>query len=100
MSNPIGKKIREIREAEGMSRSEFESLTGIPEGTQKLYETGRRTNIGSETLTKITRHERFKKYTMWLMNDDTDEVSGQIAPALSPSGQESTSFRLKGKAAG
>ncbi|ELE1936252.1 helix-turn-helix transcriptional regulator [Salmonella enterica] len=100
MSTSIGKKIREIRESEGLTRTQFFELTGIPETTQKEYELGRRENIGIDTVMKITNHPHFKKYTTWLMNGDTDEASGQISPSLSPDGQDSTSSRRNTKKAG
>ncbi|EKZ3213529.1 helix-turn-helix domain-containing protein [Salmonella enterica] len=102
MSTHIGKKIREIRDSEGLSRAEFAELTGIPAPTQKNYETERRDSVGSDILMKITNHPRFKKYTMWLMSEDDEAYSEaeQISPALSPSGQNSTSSRQKRKKAG
>ncbi|ECE7751905.1 XRE family transcriptional regulator [Salmonella enterica subsp. enterica serovar Ngili] len=102
MSTHIGKKIREIRDSEGLSRAEFAELTGIPAPTQKNYETERRDSVGSDILMKITNHPRFKKYTLWLMSEDDEAYSEaeQISPALSPSGQNSTSSRQKRKKAG
>ncbi|ECM1811628.1 TPA: helix-turn-helix transcriptional regulator [Salmonella enterica] len=102
MSTHIGKKIREIRDSEGLSRAEFAELTGIPAPTQKNYETERRDSVGSDILMKITNHPRFKKYTLWLMSEDDEAYSEaeQISPALSPSGQSSTSSRPKRKKAG
>ena len=91
MSNAIGKKIREIREAEGLTRTQFFELTGILETAQKSYETGKRENIGIDTVMKITNHPRFKKYTTWLLNGETNEAAGQISPTLSPDGQAGTS---------
>ncbi|MES4611022.1 MAG: helix-turn-helix domain-containing protein [Ewingella sp.] len=92
MSTSLGKKIRDVREAEGLSRQEFAELTGVAEGAQKFYETDRRA-VGSEMLLKITQHPRFEKYTLWLMTDKTMESAGQISPALSPDGQNNTSSR-------
>ncbi|QXN83058.1 helix-turn-helix domain-containing protein [Salmonella enterica subsp. diarizonae] len=102
MSTHIGKKIREIRDSEGLSRAEFAELTGIPAPTQKNYETERRDSVGSDILMKITNHPRFKKYTLWLMSEDDEAYSEaeQISPALSPNGQDSTSSRQKRKKAG
>ncbi|EBH8950778.1 helix-turn-helix transcriptional regulator [Salmonella enterica] len=102
MSIHIGKKIREIRDSEGLSRAEFAELTGIPAPTQKNYETERRDSVGSDILMKITNHPRFKKYTMWLMSEDgeTCPEAGQISPALSPDGLDSTSSRRNAKRAG
>ncbi|TNK99783.1 transcriptional regulator, partial [Kosakonia cowanii] len=87
MSTHIGEKIRDIRDAEGLSRTEFAELTGIPAPTQKNYEMGRR-GVGSDILMKITNHPRFKKYTLWLMSEDgeTCPEAGQVSPSLSPDG--------------
>lgn len=90
LSSDVGEKIREIRDSEGLTRQQFFELTGIPVGTQKFYETGRRGNIGSDILLKITLHERFEKYALWLMTGSTAPDAGQIAPALSLNGPEVT----------
>lgn len=89
LSSSIGEKIRAIRDAEGLSRTQFFELTGIPASTQKQYETGRRDGVGSDILLKITQHSRFAKYTLWLMTDKTAPQAGQIAPALAHIGPES-----------
>lgn len=100
MSIGIGKKIREIRESEGLTREQFFELTGIPAGTQKYYETGRVESVGSEVLMKITQHQQLKKYTMWLMTDEIAPEINQISPALSPDGQENISTNQKKSKAG
>ncbi|HEJ9057254.1 TPA: helix-turn-helix transcriptional regulator [Serratia fonticola] len=100
MSTNIGSKIREIREAEGLSREDFSALTGVPAGNLKRYETDRIKSIGSDFLLKITQHDKFKKYTMWLMTGDIAPEIGQISPALSPDGSESISSPQKGQKAG
>ncbi|EPM0863682.1 MAG: helix-turn-helix domain-containing protein [Klebsiella pneumoniae] len=96
----LGEKIRAIREAEGLTRDEFGSLLEIPVGTLRRYETGRIENIGGDVLIKIVNHASFHKYMNWLMTDKTDEGAGQIAPALSPDGQDGTSNRRGAKKAG
>lgn len=100
MSSDVGEKLRLIREAEGLSRDEFEQITGVPAGNTKRYETGRTKSIGSEFLMMITQHPRFTKYTLWLMTDQIAPESGQISPALSPDGQDNTSSPQKGQKAG
>jgi len=102
MSTNIGKKIRAVREAEGLTRIQFFELTGIPAGTQKYYETGRVESIGSDVLLKIINHPRFEKYMMWLMSNTnkTSEAAGQISPTLSPDGHDNTSDHQKGQKAG
>lgn len=99
MSIEISEKLKMIRDAEGLSQSKFARLTGISLGMIKQYETGIR-GAGVETLLKITNCVDLKKYTLWLMSDETNEVSGQIAPALSPDGRDSTSSRRSTKKAG
>ncbi|WP_283603005.1 helix-turn-helix domain-containing protein [Serratia proteamaculans] len=100
MSTNIGSKIREIREAEGLSREEFAVLTGVPAGNLKRYETDRIKSVGSEFLLMITQHQRFKKYAMWLMTGDVAPEVGQISPVLSPNGYPSSSSDQKGKKVG
>ena len=100
MSSDVGEKIRLIREAEGLSREEFEKITGVPAGNTKRYETGRIKSIGSDFLMKITQHPRFIKYTLWLMSDQTAEEAGQISPVLSPDGQGNTSSLQNGQKVG
>ncbi|TCT60155.1 helix-turn-helix domain-containing protein [Vibrio crassostreae] len=78
----LGKKIKAIRIAEGLEREDMAQLVDIPRGTIRNYEQGVREPKG-ETLTKITNHERFKKYTFWLMTDGTLPESGQISPDFS-----------------
>lgn len=100
MSTSLGKKIREVRDCEGLTREEFSSLTGVAAATLKQYESGRRESISSEILLKITQHPRFQKYALWLMTDMTSEAAGQISPVLSPDGQDDTLNRQKGQKAG
>ncbi|EJY1544056.1 helix-turn-helix transcriptional regulator [Salmonella enterica] len=90
MSIEISNKLKAIRDSEGLSQAKFADLIGIAVGTVKQYETGVR-GVGTEVLLKVTKHPQFKKYTMWLMGDETNELAGQISPSLSPDGQERTS---------
>ncbi|QDL32692.1 helix-turn-helix domain-containing protein [Serratia liquefaciens] len=99
MSSTLGDKVKAIRKSEGVSQSDFCELTGISISTVKKYETGV-IEPGGATLMKITQHPRFKKYTMWLMTGDVAPEIGQISPALSPDGLESTSNLPKGQKAG
>lgn len=99
MSSEYAEKLKEIREAEGLSQVQLSKEIGIPVGTIRNYETGQK-DVGLLTVSKFTKHPRFKKYTTWLMNGDTNEAAGQISPSLSPDGQDSTSFRRNAKRAG
>ncbi|EMJ5764114.1 helix-turn-helix transcriptional regulator [Klebsiella oxytoca] len=99
MSSELSEKLKLIREAEELSQAKFADLTGISISTIKKYEVGL-IEPGGITLRKITTHEIFRKYTLWLMSDETNEASGQVAPTLSPDGQSSTSKRRSAKKVG
>lgn len=90
MSMEISNKLKVIRESEGLSQAKFADLIGIAVGTVKQYETGIR-GVGTEVLLKVTMHPQLKKYTTWLMSDETNEAAGQISPSLSPDGYDVTS---------
>ncbi|EFA4347640.1 helix-turn-helix transcriptional regulator [Escherichia coli] len=81
----LGEKLRLIREAEGLSRREMEEVTGVSQNNLKNYELLGRM-IPGETLLLILNHPRFRKYSDWLMFNQTNAVTGQIAPALSLDG--------------
>ncbi|EHI6098853.1 helix-turn-helix transcriptional regulator [Salmonella enterica] len=89
MSIDISNKLKAIRESEGLSQAKFADLIGIAVGTVKQYETGIR-GVGTEVLLKVTMHPQLKKYTTWLMSDETNEAAGQISPSLSPNGCDVT----------
>ncbi len=99
MSIEIAKKLKAIRESEGLSQAKFADSIGIAVGTVKQYETGIR-GVGTEVLLKITMHPEFKKYTTWLMSNETNEAAGQISPSLSPDGPENTSSSQKSRKTG
>lgn len=90
MSSSYGEKLKEIRNAEGLTQPALSELTGVSLGAIRNYETGQR-DVGLSVLDKIIKHERFRKYTLWLMTDQIAPESGQISPALSPDGQSGTS---------
>lgn len=78
----LGKKIKAIRIAERLSQEEMSQLIDISIGAQRNYEQERRDPKG-DILMRITKHERFKKYTYWLMTDEVLPESGQISPDFS-----------------
>jgi len=80
MSTPLGIKIKQIREIEGLSRSQFFDLTGVNAGSLRHIESERNKTIGSDILEKITKHPDLQKYALWLMTDETMPESGQISP--------------------
>ncbi|WP_439413068.1 helix-turn-helix transcriptional regulator [Enterobacter ludwigii] len=85
MSSSYGKKLREIRLAEGLTQPKFAELTGVSLGTIRNYETGQ-TEVGLQVLSKVLAHPLFEKYALWLMTDKSAPVAGQISPPLSPDG--------------
>lgn len=89
MSSDRGKKLKAIRESEGFSQASFAELTGINIGVIKNYEYGKQ-NPGISVIDRVLESKDFEKYTLWLMTDKTNEAAGQISPALSPDGQDST----------
>lgn len=78
----ITEKIKLIRLSEGLSQNDFVMLTGINIGTLRNYEQGNRESVASSELEKITKNEQLKKYTLWLMTDETAPEIGQISPPI------------------
>ncbi|EJZ7018027.1 helix-turn-helix domain-containing protein [Salmonella enterica] len=101
MSNGFGEKLKAIREAEGLTQLQLSKEIDISMGSISNYESGFR-DAGISIIAKFTNHPRFEKYTLWLMSEEgkTNEVAGQVSPALSPDGQDSTSSRRNAKKAG
>ena len=89
MSSNYSKKLREIRKAEGLTQAALAAETGVALSSIRNYESGVR-EVGLTVVDKVLSSARFEKYTLWLMTDKTAPEAGQIAPALSPSGQEDT----------
>ncbi|HHH7891706.1 TPA: helix-turn-helix transcriptional regulator [Escherichia coli] len=81
----LGEKLRLIREAEGLSRRAMEEVTGVSQNNLKNYEILGRM-IPGETLLLILNHPRFRKYSDWVMFNQTNAATGQIAPPLSLDG--------------
>ncbi|WP_244886297.1 helix-turn-helix domain-containing protein [Aliivibrio logei] len=71
-----------MRLSEMLEREEMAQLVDIPRGTIRNYEQEVREPRG-DNLTKITNHERFEKYTFWLMTGKTLPESGQVCPDFS-----------------
>lgn len=99
LSRVHGNKLRQIRKAEGLTQIAFSELIGIAHSTVRNYESGQR-EAGLSIIDAVLRHPRFEKYTLWLMTDKTALVAGQIAPTLSPDGQENTESHQSTKKTG
>ncbi|WP_261122623.1 helix-turn-helix domain-containing protein [Serratia quinivorans] len=94
MSSDRGKKLKAIRVSEGYSQASFSELTGINIGVIKNYESGR-IGAGLSVIDRVLETLDYKKYTMWIMTGDVAPEVGQISPALSPDGPESTTNHQK-----
>ncbi|PSJ45776.1 transcriptional regulator [Zobellella endophytica] len=75
----VGKKIRQIREAMGLSRPKFAELLQVPPTTLKNYELGYR-EVGGAFLVALAQHPELHKFTLWLLSDRTLEEAGQVSP--------------------
>lgn len=78
----IAERIRPIREAESISQADFAIEVGVNIGTLRNWEQGRSAGIGSVELEKITTHQRFKKYALWLVTGEVAPEAGQISPEI------------------
>ncbi len=76
---PVGKKIRQIREAVGLSRPKFAELLGVPPTTLKNYELGYR-EVGGAFLVALAHHAELHQFTLWLLSDKKAPEIGQIDP--------------------
>ncbi|RKJ92161.1 XRE family transcriptional regulator [Aeromonas veronii] len=59
-------RLRQLREAMGLSRPKFADLLGIPPTTLKNYELGYR-EIGGGTFLLIANHRELAEFSPWLM---------------------------------
>lgn len=75
----IGEQIRAIREAEGLTRKEFEEKTGMRLETLSGVE--RSTRMPSADKIKAIC-KAFPQYTLWLMADQINIDAGQISPDI------------------
>lgn len=89
MSRDYANKLRQIRKAEGLTQKAFAELTGLAIGTIKSYEANHQ-SARSEIAERVIGVAQLEKYTLWLMTDKTAPSAGQIAPLLSPDGQDKT----------
>ncbi|EBK7002235.1 XRE family transcriptional regulator [Salmonella enterica] len=81
------KKLRQIREAEGLTQKQFAELTGLAISTVRSYE-GVGQTARAAIVEKVIQVDRFEKYMFWLMKNKTLPSAGQIAPSLSLDGSE------------
>ncbi|EBG4562145.1 helix-turn-helix transcriptional regulator [Salmonella enterica] len=82
-------KLRAIRKAEGLTQVKFCEISGVALSSLKNYEGGHK-EPGFQIVKQIVNAPQFKKYTLWIMTDETAPQAGQIAPALAHIGPDST----------
>lgn len=99
LSSNHAEKLKLIRKSEGLTQAAFAQLLDLGLSTVRNYETGQR-DAGLSIVDKVANHPQFEKYTLWLMTGKTSEAAGQISPALSPDGQDSTSNHQNGQKVG
>lgn len=76
----LAEKLKAIRIREGLTQAELCQETGLSLSSYEKYELALRLEVSSVALLKITKHPRFKKYTLWLMTDDVAPECGQVSP--------------------
>jgi len=75
-------RLKAIIQEEGMSQKVFAEEIDVSLGALERYLSGKRIPAG-DVIMKIVSHEKFKKYTMWLLTGDVEEDSDQVSPKLS-----------------
>ncbi len=75
----LAEKLKAIRTKEGLTQGEICKLLDFSLSTWKKYETSL-FEMGYGALSKVLQHQRFKKYTLWIMTGDTAPECGQVSP--------------------
>jgi transcriptional regulator with XRE-family HTH domain len=76
------KRLKAIIKAEGISQKVFAEEIDVSLRSVEQYLSGNRVPAG-DVIMKIVSHEKFKKYTMWLLTGDVEDDSDQVSPKLS-----------------
>ena len=77
----LSEKLKFVREQEKLTQVEFAKIIGVNKGSYNNWEK-KGITIPAEALTKIISNPRFKKYTEFLTQDDSDEAIGRFAAEL------------------
>jgi transcriptional regulator with XRE-family HTH domain len=78
----FSEKLKLIRKEEKMTQENFAETLGISRGTLAKYEAGI-IEPSLINIQKITQHQKYEKYTLWLMTGKTYPEVGQICPTFS-----------------
>ncbi len=92
-------KLRAIRKAEGLTQAKFCEISGVALSSLKNYEGGHK-EPGLQIVKQIVNCAPFKKYTLWLMTDETAPEAGQISPVVAHCGQDETTSSPSGRKTG
>lgn len=76
------KRLKAVIKEERFTQKEFATEMDIPLRTIEEYVAGRSKPSG-DLFMKLGAHQRFRKYTMWLLTGSVEPNSGQICPAFS-----------------
>ncbi|WP_086931434.1 helix-turn-helix domain-containing protein [Agarilytica rhodophyticola] len=76
----ISEKIRFVRDQESLTQTQFAEMIGVKPSSYNGWEAGK--TVPAHALTKITSHPQFKKYSLFLTQDDSDENIGYLAAEL------------------
>ena len=76
------KRLKSVIKEERLTQKEFALEMSTPLRTIEEYVAGRSKPSG-ELFMKLSNHEKFRKYTMWLLSGTVDPSAGQICPAFS-----------------
>lgn len=82
MSMSFPKRLKSIIKEENLTQKEFGDLVGIQLKMVQRYLSGTSEPSGG-ALMKISTHNRFRKYTIWLLTGNVEPNSGQVCPAFS-----------------
>ncbi|WP_145481852.1 MULTISPECIES: helix-turn-helix domain-containing protein [Yersinia] len=99
MSISQSEKLKLIRDSERLNTKQVAELIGLNYYSYHGYESGK-TKMPMEAGIKLFKHPRFRKYRDWFMFDEINPAAGQIAPALSPDGQNGIISTHSGKEIG
>ncbi len=66
LNHEARRRLRQLREALGLSRPKFADKVGIPPTTLKNYELGYR-EIGGDLFLRIANHIELNEFSPWLM---------------------------------
>ena len=87
----LNEKLKFIRKQEKLTQAEFAKLIDVKKSSYANWES-QSIKIPAEALTKTINHPRFKKYTLFLTNEDSDESIGRMSAELKETNTTATEF--------